>query len=122
MPAKKKEQSKLPKVTLPALAPGEVGKLTTAQVFEALDAVLIVDGRSRGERRLKGIIDSVVFNPKTKGNEFPKNRPIVTVSWFGLRSLVLAYALRKKGFKVYDMEGGLFRWLWQKRPAVQLFD
>jgi rhodanese-related sulfurtransferase len=122
MPAKKKEQSKLPKVTLPALAPGEVGKLTTAQVFEALDAVLIVDGRSRGERRLKGIIDSVMFNPKTKGNEFPKNRPIVTVSWFGLRSLVLAYALRKKGFKVYDMEGGLFRWLWQKRPAVQLFD
>jgi rhodanese-related sulfurtransferase len=122
MPAKKKEQSKLPKITLPALAPGEVGKLTTAQVFEALDAVLIVDGRSRGERRLKGIIDSVMFNPKTKGNEFPKNRPIVTVSWFGLRSLVLAYALRKKGFKVYDMEGGLFRWLWQKRPAVQLFD
>ncbi len=122
MPAKKKEQSKLPKVTLPALAPGEVGKLTTAQVFEALDAVLIVDGRSRGERRLRGIIDSVMFNPKTKGNEFPKNRPIVTVSWFGLRSLVLAYALRKKGFKVYDMEGGLFRWLWQKRPAVQLFD
>lgn len=122
MPAKKKEQSKLPKITLPALAPGEVGKLTTAQVFEALDAVLIVDGRSRGERRLKGIIDSVMFNPKTKGNEFPKNRPIVTVSWFGLRSLVLAYALRKKGFKVYDMEGGLFRWIWQKRPAVQLFD
>ncbi len=122
MPAKKKEQSKLPKVTLPALAPGEVGKLTTAQVFEALDAVLIVDGRSRGERRLKGIIDSVLFNPKTKGNEFPKNKPIVTVSWFGLRSLVVAYALRKKGFKVYDMEGGLFRWLWQKRPAVQLFD
>jgi rhodanese-related sulfurtransferase len=122
MPAKKKEQSKLPKITLPALAPGEVGKLTTVQVFEALDAVLIVDGRSRGERRLKGIIDSVMFNPKTKGNEFPKNRPIVTVSWFGLRSLVLAYALRKKGFKVYDMEGGLFRWLWQKRPAVQLFD
>jgi rhodanese-related sulfurtransferase len=122
MPAKKKEQSKLPKITLPALAPGEVGKLTTAQVFEALDAVTIVDGRSRGERRLKGIIDSVMFNPKTRGNEFPKNRPIVTVSWFGLRSLVLAYALRKKGFKVYDMEGGLFRWLWQKRPAVQLFD
>lgn len=122
MPAKKKEQSKLPKVTLPILTPGEVGKLTTAQVFEALDAVLIVDGRSRGERRLKGIIDSVLFNPKTKGNEFPKNRPIVTVSWFGLRSLVVAYALRKKGFKVYDMEGGLFRWLWQKRPAVQLFD
>jgi rhodanese-related sulfurtransferase len=122
MPAKKKEQSKLPKITLPALAPGEVGKLTTAQVFEALDAVTIVDGRSRGERRLKGIIDSVMFNPKTKGNEFPKNRPIVTVSWFGLRSLVLAYALRKKGFKVYDMEGGLFRWLLEKRPAVQLFD
>jgi len=121
MPAKKKEQPKSP-VTLPALAPGEVGKLTTAQVFEALDAVLIVDGRSKGERRLKGIIDSVMFNPKTKGNEFSRNRPIVTVSWFGLRSLVLAYALRKRGFKVYDMEGGLFRWLLEKRPAAQLFD
>jgi rhodanese-related sulfurtransferase len=122
MPAKKKEQPKSPKVALPALAPGEVGKLTTAQVFEALDAVLIVDGRSKGERRLKGIIDSVMFNPKTKGNEFSRNKPIVTVSWFGLRSLVLAYALRKRGFKVYDMEGGLFRWLLEKRPAAQLFD
>jgi rhodanese-related sulfurtransferase len=122
MPAKKKEQPKSPKVILPALAPGEVGKLTTAQVFEALDAVIIVDGRSKGERRLKGIIDSVTFNPRTKGNEFPRNKPIVTVSWFGRRSLVLAYALRKQGFKVYDMEGGLFRWILEKRPAVQLFD
>lgn len=93
---------------VPQMAPDEV----QAQLGQA-STLYIVDVRTIGEFR-SGHIPGAKLIPlgelANRLSEIPKNQPVVTVCRSGSRSLSAARQLKKAGYDVYNMTGGMMRW------------
>ncbi len=74
---------------------------------------LVIDVRTIGEFR-SGHIQGARLIPlgelAQRLNEIPKDQPVVTVCRSGSRSQMAAKQLKKEGYDVYNMTGGMMRW------------
>ncbi|NMP21931.1 rhodanese-like domain-containing protein [Sulfobacillus harzensis] len=74
---------------------------------------LVIDVRTIGEFR-SGHIPGARLIPLgelgRRMDEIPKDQPVVTVCRSGSRSQMAAKQLKKAGYDVYNMAGGMMRW------------
>jgi rhodanese-related sulfurtransferase len=95
---------------------GRTPGVDPASVSERLAAgreLLVVDVRHAVEWR-RGHIDGALHVPLTelrgRLHELPRGRTIVTVCRSGHRSALAARSLRRAGFEVENLDGGMIAW------------
>lgn len=85
-------------------------------------SVLVLDVRSAAEWRhghIRGSENVPLGSVKRRLAEFPRDRTIVTVCASGHRSAAAARALRRAGFEVENLHGGMHAWGRHGLPVVK---
>ncbi|WP_374687745.1 rhodanese-like domain-containing protein [Promineifilum sp.] len=101
---------------LDALLAGKVPSVSPDEAYRRLQAdarVVIVDVRQPVETRA-GVIPGAVLIPLTEFGgrlaELPRDRPILTICRSSHRSPIAARQLKRAGYDVTDVSGGMIAW------------
>ncbi|GGK79714.1 rhodanese-like domain-containing protein [Rufibacter glacialis] len=114
---------------LSALYKDTVPTLTPQQVTDLLDKtpedILLLDSRSAAEFRVSHLASAQFLDFEKVGDEqltrLPKNKTLVVYCTVGYRSERLGEQLKALGYpKVYHLYGGLFQWVKEGRPVVNV--
>lgn len=95
-------------ISVPAMAAADV-----AQHMEQGQPLWILDVRTVSEFRtghIPGAHGIPLGDLSKRLGEIPRELPIVTVCHSGARSSMAAKQLKKLGYDVYNMTGGMMRW------------
>ena len=74
---------------------------------------VVVDVRQRGEwkaGRIRGAVHVPLHELSARIDRMPRDRTLITVCRSGHRSAVAAKALRRAGYEVENLSGGMKRW------------
>jgi rhodanese-related sulfurtransferase len=83
-------------------------------------SVLVLDVRTAAEWKrghIRGAENVPLGSVKNRAAKLPRDRTIVTVCASGHRSAAAARALRKAGFEVENLKGGMSGWARQGLPV-----
>lgn len=87
--------------------------------------VQLLDVRTQGEFR-KGYVEGAMHSDingkefKTQVSALDKSKPVFVYCLSGGRSKKAAAYLRKSGYEVYELQGGMMAWNGAKKPVVKL--
>lgn len=105
---------------------------TLSTWLEEEKPVTILDIRPKSEREewsIPGSIDADAYERLKAGDpnaldlvELDKSKPIVTICTAGKLSLIAAELLKRKGYHVYSLEGGMKAWNYAWNTAEITFD
>lgn len=101
----------------------DVEKLTFNQI-QSLESFQVLDSRTKKEfniSHLKGasFVSYDDFNLDKVVSSLDKSKPVLIYCSIGYRSGKIAEKLKKKGFKVYNLLGGIFEWVNNNQPVYQ---
>lgn len=101
-----------------------VASISPRKAYERLQEdprVLIVDVRQPHETR-SAVVAGAALIPLTdlgrRMDELPRDRPLLVICRSGHRSSIAARQLKKAGYEVTDVSGGMSAWLRQSLPVV----
>ncbi len=83
------------------------------QLQSEYDKYYIIDTRKKEEYDLSHLPNAALYYYKIDDKsleQIPKDKPIVVYCSIGVRSELLGERLKKKGYTVYNLYGGLFEW------------
>lgn len=89
--------------------------ITADSLHHNLSKYTILDARESGEYAVSHIKNAIHvgyenFSLKKTIQEIPKEKPVVIYCSIGYRSEKIGEQLQKKGYKVFNLYGGIFHW------------
>lgn len=96
--------------------------ITVDSLKNNLDSFIILDAREEQEYNVSHLNKAVFvgyekFNLVKTIKQISTGKPIVVYCSIGYRSEKIAEKLQKKGFKVYNLYGGIFHWKDEGNPV-----
>ncbi len=97
--------------------------ISTEKLSEHYNNYTILDTREKNEYDISHLPNAIYvghkdFQLKTCIKSISKNTPIVVYCSIGARSNYIGKKLAQKGFTVYNLYGGIFKWLNEKKKIV----
>jgi len=96
----------------------KVPDIRVSTLFIFGENVILVDVRAVGEQRISMIPGAVTVTEFKKSPNKFKKKLLVFYCTIGYRSGVYAKKMRSRGYKVFNLKGGILSWTYQGKPLV----